>query len=1039
MTDRLSGLRRCVSAPNLGQTTRSRGVGAAAQPSAHGADSGPNESATAPADGEVPGPLLARAGAGPSHAGAAQRARLMAQIPGTAVANEGEGRRTPEQLEAHWNAWAEEPCSPQEQAGREQAVQTLRRFMRQQSAGTRHHLNLAGCALTSLPELPVGIRSLNLCDNRLKALPALDDSITLLNVEKNQLRRLPELPPDLISLRANDNNLEGLPQLPPRLQILAVCQNKLTSVPKLPPDLRELFLSGNDVGQFSGALPSSLRRLDVEKNPRLSALPALPNKLDCLTASGCGLKSFPATPPGCVQHIDLSHNLISALPSELATGQIQRLNLDGNQIARIPNAFLGLVSGSYVSLEGNPLTQQAVADARRRNTLIQGGSFREFTFPSEAIDHDAESAWGSMASSLWSGSSQGLSRGSSSSSLASLSRSRPGAEPAAEPNVNHTPEPLRAQWDAWANEEASLASGEQRSWAVGQMHQFMADQAQGGTGHLDLSNASLTCLPPLPPGITALDLSRNHFTRLPALPSSITALEVRGNNLTELPELPPHLTVLNAGGNVLESLPAIPSSTTHLFLFGNRLTSLPALPPGLVVLDVDQNDLSELPHPLPSALQQLHACENSRLNELPALPPRLVVLTADRCALHTFPALPGCRMFEVELSSNQLSSLPNELATEHIKTLNLNSNRIANLPASVFGLDRQSEVMLENNPLSPAVIAEIQRRVNVPGNEGPQIHFSMGSGSGALPMRPLEEAAADWCAESKREAQTSVWARFAEEPGAPAFSQFLDRLQDTANHRDAKTRGPFRTSVAELLDRMANSPDMRADCFSASVGATESCEDRVTHTFNAMDAARVADDVRQGQFDHDLPALVDKARALYRRDALEGIAREKTASMLLVDPIEVHLAYQVKLNEPLGLGLNAHQMRFYDVSGVTDEDLQLAQARVQTAERNGFTPYLLNNCPPWDSAIKRLAPSLHQEMKDAVVEAVSGEAFTQRLSARLSELGDLQGAARADAERTVGHQVMAQVAVQAQWPYVERFLSERGVRSDATNLHAPPR
>ena len=615
---------------------------------------------------------------------------------------------------------------------------------------------------------------------------------------------------------------------------------------------------------------------------------------------------------------------------------------------------------------------------------------------------------------------------------------------------------MRQQWQAWANEPTP--SREERSHAVRLLERFVS-QPPGGERELELDHLNLSSLPVLPPGIRSLNVSNNQLTTVPALPDSIREIHANHNRLTRLPALPKDLKALFIMNNQLATLPALPEGLESVHANGNQLRRLPALPSTLKTLFVPQNQLTRIPE-LPPHLLDFSASQNPRLRQLPALPAGLQQCLCDGGSITRFPEVPASLEI-LDLQDNQIQQLPSALAMQH-GVIQLEGNPISDLPTSLFAPPPQTvlgslaallespvtlmdapssvEMHLSGENLSVHARLAISTLSADPAYQGPTVYFSMEhrASDAALPaIRPLEHAAAEWHPEPLREAKAAVWAGFAQEPGAAEFSQFLDRLQDTLNFRDPATQDRFDQSVAELLDRMVASPELRQDCFNASLGASASCEDRVTHTFNAMESAKVADDVRQGHFDHDLPGLVGHARSLYRRDAVEGIAREKVASMRLVDPIEVHLAYQVKLNEPLGLGLNAQQMRFYDVSGVSQEDLQVAQARVQTAERQGFTPYLLNNCAPWESAIKRLAPSLHQLMKDAAVDAVSGEAFTQRLNARLSDLGDLQGAARADAERTVGHQVMAELAAQAQWPYVEKFLSERGVRLEATRLLAP--
>ncbi|MGN8544616.1 NEL-type E3 ubiquitin ligase domain-containing protein [Bradyrhizobium sp. 13971] len=74
-----------------------------------------------------------------------------------------------------------------------------------------------------------------------------------------------------------------------------------------------------------------------------------------------------------------------------------------------------------------------------------------------------------------------------------------------------------------------------------------------------------------------------------------------------------------------------------------------------------------------------------------------------------------------------------------------------------------------------------------------------------------------------------------------------------------------------------------------------------------------------------------------------SIARQKVNSLRFVDEIEVYLAYQVKLRDRLDLQLIAPDMRFYEVSYVTEHDLTAAETQVRNQEEAGFADYLANS------------------------------------------------------------------------------------------------
>ncbi|CAB3796520.1 putative E3 ubiquitin-protein ligase ipaH7.8 [Pararobbsia alpina] len=107
-----------------------------------------------------------------------------------------------------------------------------------------------------------------------------------------------------------------------------------------------------------------------------------------------------------------------------------------------------------------------------------------------------------------------------------------------------------------------------------------------------------------------------------------------------------------------------------------------------------------------------------------------------------------------------------------------------------------------------------------------------------------------------------------------------------------------------------------------------------------------------GAYDHRIDELVLRGRQVFRHTRLESIAAKKVPTLRFADEIEVHLAFQVKLNEVLQLGSAVRDMRFFDVSGVTESDLAGAMTEVQTQENEQFSAWLA--CwSPWGSMLKR--------------------------------------------------------------------------------------
>ncbi|AUX98215.1 type III secretion system effector E3 ubiquitin transferase SspH1 [Salmonella enterica] len=221
------------------------------------------------------------------------------------------------EYDAVWSKW-ERDAPAGESPGRAAVVQEMRDCLNNGNPV----LNVGASGLTTLPDrLPPHITALVIPDNNLTSLPELPEGLRELEVSGNlQLTSLPSLPQGLQKLWAYNNWLASLPTLPPGLGDLAVSNNQLTSLPEMPPALRELRVSGNN----------------------LTSLPALPSGLQKLWACNNRLTSLPEMSPG-LQELDVSHN----------------------QLTRLPQSLTGLSSAARVYLDGNPLsvrTLQALRD-----------------------------------------------------------------------------------------------------------------------------------------------------------------------------------------------------------------------------------------------------------------------------------------------------------------------------------------------------------------------------------------------------------------------------------------------------------------------------------------------------------------------------------------------------------------------------------------------------------------------------------------------------------------------------------------------------
>jgi hypothetical protein len=197
---------------------------------------------------------------------------------------------------------------------------------------------------------------------------------------------------------------------------------------------------------------------------------------------------------------------------------------------------------------------------------------------------------------------------------------------------------------------------------------------------LNLSNLSLTALPPEVGGLTTLatlNLSGNQLTSLPAEIGQLTALtglELSGNQLTTLPPQIDQLTTLAGlflGRNLLSVLPPEIGKLTALrtlYLSSNQLKMLPP-------------EIGQL-----TSLTTLYLINN----QLTALPSEIGQLTA---------------LTELDLTNNQLIALPPEIRQVTVlKELYLHDNPGLGLPFEVLGPTAEEVSRGHAKPKSPRKI-----------------------------------------------------------------------------------------------------------------------------------------------------------------------------------------------------------------------------------------------------------------------------------------------------------------------------------------------
>ncbi|EBX9238365.1 E3 ubiquitin-protein ligase SlrP [Salmonella enterica] len=578
-------------------------------------------------------------------------------------------------------------------------------------------------------------------------------------------------------------------------------------------------------------------------------------------------------------------------------------------------------------------------------------------------------------------------------------------------------------WSEWAK-EAPPKEAQGREKAV----QRMRDCLKNNQTELRLKILGLTTIPAyIPEQITTLILDHNELKSLPEnLQGNIQTLFARSNQLTSIPAtLPDTIQKMDLSINFITELPGrLPSALQSLDLFHNKISCLPEnLPEELLYLSVYDNSVSTLPEHLPSGITHLNVQSNS-LTALPeTLPPGLKTLEAGENALTSLPETLPSTLQNLDVSHNHLINLPENLPAA-LQVMQASRNHLVRLPESLPHFrgegPRPARIIVEYNPFSERTIQNMQRLMSSVDYQGPQVFFAMGDFSIVRVTRPLHEAVKGWltCLE---EEDVNKWRAFEAEANAAAFSGFLDYLGDTQN-----TRHPdFKEQVSAWLMRLAGDSALRETAFIIAMDATISCEDRVTLTYHQMQEATLVHDAERGAFDSQLAELIMAGREIFRLEQVESLAREKVKRLFFIDEIEVYLGFQNQLRESLSLTTMTQEMRFYNVSGITESDLDEAEIRIKIAENSDFHKWFAL-WGPWHKVLERIAPEEWREMMDKRAECIETEEYQRRVNAELEALGI---AGDPDAERMTGMRIMEEINQTLFTESMENVLMKKGVSS----------
>lgn len=356
------------------------------------------------------------------------------------------------------------------------------------------------------------------------------------------------------------------------------------------------------------------------------------------------------------------------------------------------------------------------------------------------------------------------------------------------------------------------------------------------------------------------------------------------------------------------------------------------------------------------------------------------------------------------MSTNQLTVLPEKIfmGLKALEKLNLDRNQLSVLPEKIFsGLTDLSQLDISCNQLRTLANRVFRglgnlKKLYLLSNQLCELPTSISSLSALRSLR----------------LQNNRLINLPDE-----FFSLFSRCWVSLDVNNAVNH--FHLEVLERLQRLERSPALRERVFSIAHEGLGSCEDRISLTLNEMKKTEIIFDIEAGAYDTEIGTLILLARQQFRLDALSKIAAVKVKNLRAVDEIEVYLSYQVKLQEKMDLGVSAKAMRFFDVAGVTADDLQVAELQIKQDENQNFKRYF-SGWGPWQKVLERLAPEDYKKLQEDIYLASE----KQYESASVQQSTEISEAKRIKLEQALVDD-LEWVAVEHKMKVTEHFLGKQ--------------
>jgi hypothetical protein len=371
-------------------------------------------------------------------------------------------------------------------------------------------------------------------------------------------------------------------------------------------------------------------------------------------------------------------------------------------------------------------------------------------------------------------------------------------------------------------------------------------------------------------------------------------------------------------------------------------------------LDLSHRNIHVLPYALGrlSHLKQLHLQHNA----LSSLPNSLEEMT---------------HLEHLDISHNQLIELDEEFIPKTLRYLNVGYNQISHIPAPYCQLHEECFFNIEHNPLSMQEISATYMRITQISAAHPELHlgpnfFATWPQAQNNPQT-LEGWVTYWLTHYKRVFPNYCQGKEERFPGKeflPFYDalftheergyleEFLKRLRKTQDYKNGgHTKKNIIFRVGQMLQEAATNEAFREGLFPILKDATSSCGERVAFAFNEIE---ILTHLCQAKDKTDLQ-LAHLLIGIKRIELLKLCANTRCLALGLGDEVEIHIYYQVKLNEILHLPVSTELMLYPDTAKAITHEMLKKDAAFVWLKSHTHEQYieLLLQYPVWIERLQK--------------------------------------------------------------------------------------